>query len=140
MILIDTNVFLESALAQERAAECKALLDEVSKGNLEATVTHFTLHAICAVLDDANKVAEFLRSVESSIGFHVYETSISEEISVAILASDIRRDFDDALQLFVARKVGATSIVSFDKHFNKLEIPKREPSWILEQMRRESKN
>ena len=132
-------MFLESALAQERAAECKVLLEEVSKGNLEATVSHFTVHAICAVLDDTNKVAEFLRSIESSIGFHVCETTISEEISAAVLASDIGRDFDDALQLFVARKVGATSIVSFDKHFNKLEIPKREPSWILEEMHQESK-
>ena len=132
-------MFLESALAKERAAECKVLLDEVSSGSIEATVTHFTLHAICAVLDDVNKIADFLRSVESSIGFHVYDTTVSEEISIAILASDIRRDFDDALQFFVAKKVGATSIVSFDRHFNKLEIPRREPSFVLEEMRRESK-
>ena len=132
-------MFLESALAQEHAAECKVLLDEVSSGSIEATVTHFTLHAICSVLDDVNKIADFLRSVESSIGFHVYDTTVSEEISIAILASDIRRDFDDALQFFVAKKVGATSIVSFDRHFNKLEIPRREPSFVLEEMRRESK-
>ena len=134
MILIDTNILLESPLAQEHGAECKALLEAISAGKIEATITHFTLHAMCAILDDNSRITDFLRSVESSVGLSVYSTTISEEISVAILAEEIGKDFDDALQYFVAKKIGASSIVSFDKHLNKLDILRSEPAEILKKI------
>jgi predicted nucleic acid-binding protein len=134
LILIDTNIILESALAQERRTDCTTLLESISSGKIEAVITHFTLHAICATLSTPAKVIEFLRSIEGSIGFRVYTTTIAEEISAAILAEEIGKDFDDTLQYLVAKKVGASSIVSFDKHFNKLDIERREPSYILEKL------
>jgi predicted nucleic acid-binding protein len=34
---------------------------------------------------------------------------------------------DDAIQYSVALTINADAIVSFDKHFNKLEVPREEP-------------
>jgi len=127
LILIDTNIFLEVALAQERSEECKMLLNAISKGDLEATVTHFTIHAMAAILGKGSRLVEFLRNVEGSEGLNVYTTSISEEMSVALMADGIGIDFDDTLQYFVAKKIGADSIASFDKHFDGLDLPRIEP-------------
>jgi len=46
LILLDTNIFLELLLDQKRAAECENLLDLISKGRMEAAITHFTVHAV----------------------------------------------------------------------------------------------
>jgi predicted nucleic acid-binding protein len=43
------------------------------------------------------------------------------------LMKDLGRDFDDALQYYVAKKLGANAIISFDKHFDGLDVPRLEP-------------
>lgn len=139
MILIDTNIFLETALAQNRALECRALLNAVAEGKIEATVTHFSLHAIAAILGKGPKIREFLQAVENSRGLRVHETTVQDEISVAVLSEKMRKDFDDTLQYFAAVKTGAESIVSFDKDFDFLSIPRTEPNQILKQVRSQHK-
>ncbi len=130
MILIDTNVFLEFMLGQQRAPECEALLNSVSTGESEATVTHFTIHAIEAILGGGDNLTAFLRNLEYSTGLYVYATNTSEEMSVGLLASEMKMDFDDALQYYVAKKIGAKAIVSFDKHLDGLDIARVEPGAI----------
>ncbi len=39
------------------------------------------------------------------------DTSISEETSIAVLAEKMRKDFDDVVQYFVAKKLGSSAIV-----------------------------
>jgi predicted nucleic acid-binding protein len=50
LILLDTGVFLELLLGQKKAPECEELLASISEGKTEAVVTHFTAHAVEAVL------------------------------------------------------------------------------------------
>ena len=40
-------------------------------------------------------------------------------------------DFDDALQYHVAKRLGAEPIVSYDRHFDKLDVPIIEPSELI---------
>jgi predicted nucleic acid-binding protein len=40
-------------------------------------------------------------------------------------------DFDDALQYYVAKRLGAEAIVSYDRHFDKLDVPRIEPSTLI---------
>ena len=81
-------------------------------GNIQAIVTHYTIHAAEASLQRGKRLTDFLRNVESSEGLHVSETSISEEETIAVLAGKMGKDFDDALQYYVAKKEGASAIVS----------------------------
>jgi len=78
------------------------------------------------VVNNGNLISDFLRNIENSLGLSVYVTSISEETAISILMSKINRDFDDTLQYFVAKMLGAESIVSFDKHFDGLDIQRKE--------------
>ena len=83
------------------------------------------------MVNNGNLIADFLRNIENSLGLSVYETSISEETAISILMSKINRDFDDTLQYFVAKILGAESIVSFDNHFDGLDIQRKEPKDYL---------
>lgn len=78
MILIDTNVFLEVLLDQRKAADCKALLKKVSTGEKEAVVSHFSVHAVEALIGDGSGLLDFLRNVENSLGLSVHDTDLSE--------------------------------------------------------------
>ncbi|MDE1858212.1 MAG: type II toxin-antitoxin system VapC family toxin [Thaumarchaeota archaeon] len=128
MKLIDTNVFLELLLGKKGAASSSAFLARVSSGEEDAVVTHFSLHSVEALLDRAKVgIAPFLRNVEQSAGLLVYDTSLSDESAASILKDEVGLGFDDALQYFVARKLGAEEIVSFDRHFDGLDIPRAEP-------------
>jgi predicted nucleic acid-binding protein len=131
LILLDANIFLELLLGQKRADECENLLELVSKGQTEATVTHFTVHAVEAVLGDESSLAAFLRNLEHSAGLCIYETNLSEEMAAALMSEKIGLDFDDALQYYVAKKLGVDAVVSFDEHFDKVDLRRVEPRDLL---------
>jgi predicted nucleic acid-binding protein len=131
LILLDTNFFLELLLDQKRAAECEDLLERVSKGQTEATVTHFAVHAVEAILGDAGSLATFLRNLEHSLGLTIYETNLSDEMAAALMSEKIGLDFDDALQYYAAKKLGVDAVVSFDEHFDKLDLRRVEPRDLL---------
>jgi predicted nucleic acid-binding protein len=132
MITIDTSVFIELNLNQEKAEQAGALLQAIGLGKIEANVSHFAVHALEAGFRSQKETREFLKNIETSKGLHVYDTSIADEISIAALAEEVGLDFDDAAQYYVARKTDSSSIVSFDRHFDKLkDIPRKEPASIL---------
>ena len=111
-----------SPLGQKRADECEKFLDKVSKGELKAVISKFTIHTIEALLNESNLMLVFLRNIQNSLGLNVYETSLDHEIAASMLMDQIKLDFDDALQYYVAKKLGAEAIVSYDKHFDTVDI------------------
>ncbi|MGC8832108.1 MAG: type II toxin-antitoxin system VapC family toxin [Thermoproteota archaeon] len=131
MLLVDTNIFLELCLGQDKAEECEKFLQKISSGELEAVVSKFTIHAIEAVLNDSALILVFLRNVQGSLGLNVYETSIEDEMAASMLMDKIKLDFDDAIQYYLAKKLGVEAIVSYDKHFDKVDVKRREPSEFL---------
>lgn len=131
MILLDTNIFLELLLDRKGASDCEHLLSTISTGKIEAVTTHFTVHAIEVLLRIEERVMPFLRNLENSKGLYVYDTGISEEIAASILSKRLKRDFDDTIQYYTAKRLGAEAIVSYDKHFDGLDIPRVEPPQIL---------
>jgi predicted nucleic acid-binding protein len=138
LILLDTNIFLELLLGQRRATECENLL--ISKGQTEATVTHFTVHAVEAVLGDESSLAAFLRNLEHSVGLYIYETNLSEEMAAALMSEKIGLDFDDTLQYYVAKKLGVDAVVSFDEHFDKVDLRRVEPRDLLHSIDRQGRS
>ncbi|MEM0268877.1 MAG: PIN domain-containing protein [Candidatus Korarchaeum sp.] len=131
MLLVDTNIFLELMLNQERADDCERFLAMISRGEMEGVVTKFSVHAIEAIVNDSRILRTFLRNLMNSIGLLVYETSLEDEIAASLLMDRLGLDFDDSLQYYVAEKLGVEAIVSFDRHFDGLGIPRKEPSDFL---------
>jgi predicted nucleic acid-binding protein len=129
LILVDTNVFLEVLLGSTKADECTDLLNALSSGDTQGVVTRFSVHAIEAKLGNKSegRLTTFLRGLDQTHGLTVHDTSTADEIAISLLKGKIGRDFDDSLQYYVAKKLGVQSIVSFDRHFDGLDIPRREP-------------
>lgn len=133
MYLIDTNIFLEILLAQEKKDECIALLKEIENDHISAAVTKFSIHSIEVIMGNFRMTDElriFLESLSELKSLHIYTTNISDEIN-AIDETEMGLDFDDALQVSAARALNA-EIISFDKHFNNLEgIQRLNPSDVV---------
>jgi predicted nucleic acid-binding protein len=131
LILLDTNIFLELLMGQKRAPECEQLLELISKGDMEAAVTHFAVHDVEAALVTGENLEAFLRNLEHSVGLYVYETNLADEMAVALMSKKIGLDFDDTLQYYVAKRLGVDAIVSFDEHFDGLDLQRVEPRDLL---------
>lgn len=130
MLLVDTNIILELMLQQQKSNDCEKFLNSVATGEIEATITRFSIHAIEAILQNPEQTANFLHNVNSSIGLTVYDTNTSDEIAITLLMKEVKLDFDDTLQFYVARKIGAEGIVSFDRDFDRVNINRLVPGQV----------
>jgi len=126
MILVDANIFLELFLGQEKAEDCEKFLQKVSNGELEAVVSKFTVHAIEAVLNKSELILAFLRNIQDLLGLNVYDTSTEDEMAASMLMDKIKLDFDDAVHYYLAKKLGVEAVVSYDKHFDKTDLKRKE--------------
>jgi predicted nucleic acid-binding protein len=133
MYLVDTNIFLEILLARSRREECKKFLSQLRDGKTTAIVTDFTVHSIIVTMDSLNKLTElrtFLTSLTAYKGLHIHNTNITDEIKATKVAIQDKLDMDDAIQYTTALTTNAEAIISFDKHFSNLKIPRKEPHQI----------
>ncbi len=133
MYLLDTNIFLEFLLGQERADECIALLELIRDGKERAIVTSFSIHSIEVILFSANKIdilEEFLSTLLKFEGLTVFGTSLIDEIEVVKISRSTGLDFDDSLQYYVAKLFGL-ELVSLDRDFDDKEIRRLEPKNIV---------
>jgi len=131
MYLVDTNIFLEVFLSRARKDECKMFLGFLRDGKKRGIVTDFSVHSIIVVMNGLGRLKElrtFLLSLLGYRGLYVYPTSISEEVEAVDLAAECGLDMDDAIQYSSALSVKTDAIVSFDRHFDGLEIPRMEPT------------
>jgi predicted nucleic acid-binding protein len=131
--LVDTNIFLEVMLSRKRSSECKRFLAMLRDGKASGVVSDFSIHSIMVLLDSLKrreKLRTFLASLAGYKGLRVHFTSIAEELRAVELAEREGLDIDDAIQYAVALSVGAEAIVSFDRDFDGLKIPRVEPGDI----------
>src|SRR2546423_1145608 len=132
-IVIDANIFLEFLLKQERTAESVWLMKRVEEGEFDAYITSFSLHSIEVILDrrkDSVLLEEFLDNVIQTQGLQIYQTEAIEEKDISALTRTLQLDFDDTLQYFVAKKLGA-QLVSFDHDFDSTDLQRIEPRALL---------
>jgi uncharacterized protein len=118
LLLLDTNIFLEVLLGQERAADCAVYLqDESTKRYL----SEFSLHSIGVVLFKLKKhktFEMFLEEVLPHVG--VLRLDAANYAQLAQVSQEIGLDFDDAMQYVVAKTYGL-SLATLDRDFKKLE-------------------
>lgn len=132
--VVDTNIFLEVMLSRNRKDECKRFLGMLRDGRVSGIVTDFSVYSLMVLLGKLNRYKElkiFLTSLTGYRGLRVHQTSLAESIKAVELAENEKLDIDDAIQYAVALSTGAEAIVSFDKDFDGLKLPRVEPAHIL---------
>ncbi len=128
MYLLDTNVWLERLLDQERSNEVGQFLDRVSSEQL--FITDFAFHSIGVVLTKLNKMDGLIRFVKDAFieGATVLVHLEPEDIQGVIdVIERFNLDFDDTYQYVAAEKYGLT-LISFNSDFDRTERGRKLPS------------
>jgi uncharacterized protein len=131
MYLLDTNIWLERLLDQERSTEVGHLLDHVSSEQLH--ITDFSFHSIGVVLSKLSRLdvlARFVRDtfVDGSVALARLGPEDMPQLIRAAEAYGL--DFDDAYQYAAAEKHDLL-LVSFDQDFDRTDLGRKTPAEIL---------
>ncbi len=130
-LLIDTNIFLEIILGQDKSEEAKALLEKAEVHNF--FISDYSLHSIGTILFRQKKnpvFRQFLDDMVVTAGVVVISLSVEDMSLVIETANKFKLDFDDAYQYAVAKK-HTLKIVSFDSDFDRVEGGRTKPADIL---------
>ena len=131
MYLIDTNVWLERLLDQDRPEEVGHFLGHIPSERL--SITDFSFHSIGVVLSRLNETDALLRFVQDAFVdgamglIHLEPGDIERLVRVM---GRFKLDFDDAYQYVAAEKYNLT-IVSLDSDFDRTERGRKTPAEIL---------
>ena len=109
MFLLDTNVFLEVLLGQEKRDRCRDFLN----GNIgDLSVTDFTLHSIGVILFRHDKHDLFLEFVDDVMpNVRLLSLPVGSYGDVINAKASFGLDFDDSYQYSVAKCYGLTDSV-----------------------------
>lgn len=131
MYLVDTNVWLERLLEQERAEEVKRFLDSVSSDQL--SITDFSFHSIGVILNRLNRREGLLRFVQDTLidgAVRLIRLSPADTQRQVSVIEQLRLDFDDAYQYVMAEQYNFT-LISFDSDFDQTPRGRKTPAEIL---------
>jgi predicted nucleic acid-binding protein len=133
---IDTSIFLEVELGQEKKNEAKALLNKILKGEVKVVTTDFNIDAVALVMQrykaKPSDIRKFFMNMMIFDGLTIYEVNLIDRILATKLMENHKLRFDDALNFFVMKSLGLNEIISFDTDFDKLPGIKRlEPEEAL---------
>ncbi len=131
MYLIDTNVWLERLLNQERTEEVKKFLKVISSKKLY--ITDFSLHSIAIILTRFKKfetLQKFIRDLFIEGGVSLIYLFPEEILDVIWVMKEFNIDFDDAYQYVASQKYDLV-LISFDSDFDKTDKGRKTPGEIF---------
>ena len=130
MYLVDTNIFLEALLRQERAAEVESFFQSIDLDTI--FMTDFSVYSIGIALFRVKNFTVFTRFVEDMIVDGISILSLTPEDLKTLNQSTqkFNLDFDDVYQYAVAEKYDL-QIISFHKDFDLTERGRKEPIDVL---------
>ena len=131
MYLIDTNIFLEGLLEQEKAESVRYFFQAVDMEKI--FMTDLALHSIGIILFRLGKYELFTSFVEDMIinGMEILSSTPEDLMKLDRTVQQYNLDFDDAYQYMLAEK-HQLQLISFDKDFDSTKIGRKEPSEIVQ--------
>jgi predicted nucleic acid-binding protein len=129
--LVDTNVWLERLLDQEKSEIASKFFDLISLEDL--FVSDFSIHSIGVILSGLKKLDVFEKFLDDLfVNAQIEQLSLNSGDLMDVISNTQRfnLDFDDAYQLSVSQKYDLV-IITFDKDFNAKGIRKNTPEEII---------
>jgi uncharacterized protein len=133
VFLVDTNVWLERLLDQERSEEVGHFLDQIPPA--QYCLTEFAFHSIGITLIRLAKrdlLLKFVRDTISDQTVVLVRLGPEDIERVVTVTERFKLDFDDAYQYVAAEKHDLT-LVSFDADFDRTERGRKTPAEVLEE-------
>lgn len=129
--LVDTNVWLERLLDQEKSKVASRFFDLIPTDLL--FVSDFSIHSIGVILSRLKNFyifEKFVKDLFINGRIELLSLDSSDLLDVIQNIQKFNLDFDDSYQFSVAQKYDLT-IVTFDKDFNIKGIRKKTPDEIV---------
>ncbi len=116
MYLIDTNIFFEILLKQDKSELCKSFLEK----NIGAiNISDFTLHSIGIILFKQNEELLFLRFISDTLPKANLLTLPKDKYEEIIkIKNEFKLDFDDSYQYNICKHFNL-KFVTMDQDFKK---------------------
>ncbi len=134
-MFIDSSIFLEVFLKQEKSQECKDFLQKVIDGSIRCFTSYFNIDSILLVIQNKTKdiklMENFLLSLLAYSGLTIYFLTIEDRLKALEHSKKYNLDFEDSMMLQATLGSGNTKIISFDRHFDNLPVERLEPKDIV---------
>jgi hypothetical protein len=130
MFLLDTNIWLELLLDQDKAGEVRRLLE--AEEARQFALTDFSLYSLGVVLTRLKKDEVFLDFLSDTLedsGVRLIRLDTAGLKEVPSVRRKFGLDFDDAYQYLAADKHNLT-LVSFDSDFDRTERGRKTPAEV----------
>jgi len=130
MYLVDTNVWLERLLDQDKSEEVNRFLDRIPSEQL--FITDFSFHSIGIILVRLTKtqlLTEFVNDLFVNGAVNLIHLDHHDIQRVISCIEETGLDFDDAYQ-YVAAEKSNFILVSFDSDFDTTERGKKTPGEV----------
>jgi len=128
-MIIDTNIFLEVLLEQEKCEQCSIFLIDFAEGNKTGFITTFSIDSIVISMlnnnRDEEKIKIFLSSLLKYRGLKFYQIKVQDRVNALGLMKKYGLDYEDAIMMQSAISTNSKEIISFDRHFDKIDEIKR---------------
>lgn len=79
---------------------------------------------------------KFVKYVKAFQVLQTINTSLEDDFEILEAMTKFELDFDDALQYYMAKQIGCTEIITFDKDFKKTDLKPITPSQALKELGR----
>jgi len=118
MYLVDTNIFLEALLEQEKTNIVRSFLKSTEVKELY--ITNFSLYSIGIVLFKLKKFNIFISFLNDVVvdGINIVSIGTVSLKELVKISQKLSLDFDDAYQYYLA-KTENLQLISFDTDFDK---------------------
>jgi hypothetical protein len=128
--LVDTNIWLELLLNQQRAEEVRQLFE--GREGSEFAITDFSLHSIGIALTRLGRDEAFVHFVADTFeraGTRLVRLDSAEMNRLLAARRQFGLDFDDAYQYAAAEKYNLT-LLSFDTDFDRTARGRKTPAML----------
>jgi uncharacterized protein len=128
--LLDTNIWLELLLNQEKAEEVRYFLDFIKDS--EIYISSFSLYSICIFLSKLQKYDTLIRFIKdlSDNNVEIININLFEINKLIEIEQNYNLDFDDAFQYYLSESNQLT-LVTYDKDFDKTPKGRITPDKIM---------
>jgi predicted nucleic acid-binding protein len=131
MYLVDTNIWLEILLEQNKSTEAIRFLTSIDSNSL--FITDFSVYSMGIIMTRLRKSDVFDQFVQETIvdaGVEVIRIPLEEMTVISAITKRYKLDFDDAYQYALAEKHDLT-IISFDSDFDRTERGRASPESVV---------
>ncbi len=129
MKFVDSNIFLELILNDEKANDCELFFNKLINKEINAVTSDFIVYSCLLKIEQKLKSITYMKQFLAYINgtnIQIIRPSIKEILDAIKISDKYHLDFDDGLVVSLMTNNNIKELISFDKHFDKISLIKRE--------------